>query len=632
MPMDIRNSHILLVFPTRAEINRLSKWLDELGFKYVHAAQNFSAAWEILTTSKCDLIVSERDLSDVDGMDFLRKINADSTLFLIPFILVTSENRKNKIMEAVYEGASGYVLRPYSFKTLQGRMLDLLKAKGAFLGKMKQVEEGDQLTIQGKYDEAIEAYKHAIADAEDEEQFYQKGYRFMAEGRYEDAISAFRKAIEINHLFAEAYRGLGEVYMKKGNIDEAEEYLIKAGKLFIEKSQFNEARQSILLALKVNPNSANPYNTLGIVYRKSGDFHKSIQSYRLALRIDPFDAAVHYNLARACTSAKRYREALDAIEKALELRPDFQEAIELKDFLLRSTSAAEPEPPEAILNKYLPISQETRGPRTNIVASDREMGRKVEIVRYALPKADERLIDRRLLDETWDRVIKTARLSHPSAILIFDVHREEKEFYLVQEYLNGESLVGFSKRGKEVPFRLGLEIGLRVSNVLGYMHKEDILHLALDPGNIHITRERDVKVSGFSLYQFETVLTSQSGETSQKGNQYLAPEHFSGEQPLSPATDVFCLGVILYELVTRSHPFKGASPSSTMYNICFNEPEPFKHVIDPFERVMQAVFKKALAKDPSRRYADGKEMERALVDTVSVLDRNWKREPSYLKK
>jgi len=585
-----------------------------------------------LTASKCDLIVSERELSGVDGTDFLKKINADPTLFLIPFILVTSENRRNKIMEAVYEGVSGYVLRPYSFKTLHGKILDLLKAKGAFLSKLKQVEVGDQLTSEGKYDEAIEAYKHAIADAEDEEEFYQKGYRYMAEGRYEEAISAFRKAIEINHLFAEAYRGLGEVYMKKGDIDGAEKYLIKAGKLFIEKNQFNEARQSILLALKVNPSSANPYNTLGIVYRKSGDFHKSIQSYRLALRIDPFDAAVHYNLARACTSAKRHREALEAIEQALELRPDFEEAIELKEYLLRSISGADIEQTEVILNKYLPISQETRGPRTSIVASDREMGRKVEIIRYVLPEGDERFIDRRRLDETWDRVTKTARLSHPSAILIFDVHREEKEYCLAQEYLNGETLIGFAKRGKEVPFRLGLEIGLRVSNVLGYMHKEDILHLALDPTCIHITREREVKVSGFSLYQFETVLFSQSGETSQKGNQYLAPEHFSEEQPLSPATDVFCLGTILYEIITRTHPFKGASPSSTMYNICFNEPEPFKHMIDPFERVMQAIFKKALAKDPGRRYADGKEMEIVLVDAVSVLDRNWKREPSYLKK
>ena len=630
--MEIHNSHILLVFPTRSEINRLSKWLGEAGFKYIYSAQNFSEAWKILTSSRCDLIVSEHELSGVDGMDFLRKINVDPHLFLIPFILVTAENRKNKIMEAVYEGVSGYVLRPYSFKTLQGKIQDLLKAKGAFLSKMKQVKEGDQLTIEGKYDEAIEAYKTAIADAEDEEEYYQKGYRYMAEGRYEEAISAFRKAIEINHLFAEAYRGLGEVYMKRGNIDEAEKYLIGAGKLFIQKSQFNEARQSILLALKVNPGSANPYNTLGIVYRKSGDFHKSIQSYRLALRIDPFDAAVHYNLARACVAAKRNIEALEALEKALELRPDFEEAIDLKLHLLRLSSETDPEKVEVILNRYLPITQETSGLRTIIVATDREMKRKVEIIRYALPKSDERVIDKSRLDEAWDRLLKTASLNHPSAILVFDVHREGREYYLVQEFLNAESLIGRSKRGKELPFRLGLEIGLRVSSVLGYMHKEHILHLALDPANIYLTREREVKVSGFSLSQFETVLSSQSDETSQKGNQYLSPEHFSGDQPLSPATDVFCLGVILYELVTRSHPFKGTSSSSTMYNICFNEPEPFRHMIDPFARVMQAVFRKALAKDPSQRYADGKEMERALIDVVSVLDKNWKRDPSYLKK
>ena len=360
--MEVQHSHILLVFPARSEIYRLSKWLNEVGFKYIYSAQNFPEAWKILNSCRCDLIVSERELSGVDGMDFLRKINADPTLFLIPFILVTSENRKNKIMEAVYEGVSAYVLRPYSFKTLHGRIQDMLRAKGAFLGKMKQVEKGDQLSNEGKFDEAIESYKIAIADAEDEEEHYQEGYRYMAEGRYEEAISCFRKAIAINHLFAEAYRGLGEVYMKKGDIDEAEKYLIKAGKLFIQKSQFNEARQSILLALKVNPSSANPYNTLGIVYRKSGDFHKSIQSYRLALRIDPFDSAVHYNLARACTAAKRNREAIEALEKALELKPDFAEATELKDYLIRLEAGTDSKEAEVILNKYLPSAGKRAAP------------------------------------------------------------------------------------------------------------------------------------------------------------------------------------------------------------------------------------------------------------------------------
>ncbi len=629
--MELLESRIFLVFAAASEVNRVRKLLSARGFRNIRWAQNVASAWKSLQESKCDLVISERNLADKDGLELLNKMSEDPVLLLTPMILVTSENRKDKIMEAVYAGVSGYVLKPYSDKTLEEKTIQILKEKGVFIRGLEQVEQGKDMIRQGRLDEAIDSLKEVVSESLDAEHYYQRGYHLMAVGKYDEAIESFRKAIELNHLYADAYQGLGEAYLKKGETEEAEKYLIKAGKLFIQRSRFNEARKSILLVLQVNPSSVNPYNTLGILYRKTGEYEKALESYQMALAINPSDPTVHYNMARAYLEAGNLEKSVECADRALNLKPGFREALELKEYLISEAPASQWNRPLPVLDRYIPLFETRKGNRTELTAEDQEMKRKVLIIQYETPSATADRLDERRVREVWENVVKTGRLHHPGAMVVYDVVRKERRFYIIREYLEGRSLREMMEADKPISLRMALEMGIHAASALGRMHKEDLLHLALDPESIHISRERQIKVGGFSLFEFESVLGEASAGPSGSMSPYFAPEHFSS-LPFSPATDVFSLGVLLYELMVREHPFKNTQASATMYSICFVEPKPFRHVHEPFMAAMQAVFQKALAKDPAQRYPTGTELATALEDAMHLLDVHWKRDPRFLGK
>ncbi len=610
--MNIFDFTILLAFRVRSELNRLRSGFEDLGFKKVLAADSLESAWDLLKAHSCDLVVAEREISSTEDMALLKKMMSHPNLFLIPFIMVTEENRKNKIIEAICEGVSGYVLKPYTLSTMENKAVQLLKARLSFAAKMKRIEKGHRLLNEGKLDEAIESFQQAVGEPLKAEDYYDEGYRYMAAGRFDEAIGAFRKAIEINHMYAEAYRGLGEAYIKKGDINEAEKYLLKSGKLFIERTQFDEARKAILMALQVNPGSTNPYNTLGILYRKSGDLRKAIHNYQMALQLNPFDPFVHYNLARAFFESKQPQEAMEALDKALKLNPDFGDARRLKRHLALTGTTLKPEEPTVLLSRYLPVKEERRGPGALILAADQELKRKVRVIRYAVLPDDFPDADFGMIDEAWEMLERVGRLKFPCLVSTIETCRENNAFYVVQDTGDDENLSEFLKSGRELPFRLCLEIGIRVAGALDQVHNEGVLHLSLDPSHIFLSRELTVKLDGFGLYRFETAIRPPSMTMDRGAGPYFTPEHFSGE-PFSPATDVFSLAVILHELLSGEHPFQGPSSSSMMYNICFKDPTPYRHPNEAFAESMGRVFGRALAKKPTERFETAALLQEALL-------------------
>jgi serine/threonine protein kinase len=443
---------------------------------------------------------------------------------------------------------------------------------------------------------------------------------------------AFRRAIEVNHLYAEAYRGLGEAYMKKGDIEKAEKYLIKAGQLFIQRTEFDEARESILMALQVNPNSVNPYNTLGIVYRKSGDFKKSVQYYELAIQINPNDEKIYYNMAHSLLSQGNEQAALNALSKAMELNPDFNEAIEFKQHI--GARKKQPAPYSEILalnEKYEPRKESIDEVRSVIRATDKKTGREVRIIRYELTEDMLKAVNQEKLENAWTAVTQTGRLTHPYAALVYEISRSDNSFFLIEEWIEGDVLSKLLGQEKPLPLRMTLEIAMVIANVLGFMHKEEILHQGLTPADIIFTKERMIKVRGFSLFTFENVIRAACDSAPAAVNPYLSPEHFS-DKPLTPASDVFTLGSILYEMMMRERPFIAESTSTLIYKVCFEEPKPFRHPDERLASAVQAIFHKALAKDPDNRYENCIEMEGALIDALDVLDRNWRNAHQFLKR
>ena len=621
----------LLIFPKRAEASAIKKFLEVMGSAAVDVCSNGTEAWGSLNLRKYGLVMTDSELpGELNGMDLVKRISADKHLCTMPVIMISSENRKNKIMEAIYAGVGGYILRPYSHAILEGKISQLIKVRSDLARKKTQVEQGSGFLKQGKINEAIKTFSEAVEDEPSDETLYLKGYQLMAEGKYNNAIIAFRKAIELNHLYAEAYRGLGEAYMKKGDIEQAEKFLIKAGQLFIQRTQFDEAREAIMMALQVNPNSPNPYNTLGIVYRKTGDFRKSVQYYRLALQIDSEDEKIYYNLAHALVESNQTDKAIEALDAALRLKSDFSEARSFKKHLQSGPAPAKATMPSIYQDRYEMLDESHDKYRIVIKAKDNKTGRLVRIVQYSIPDSMKQGENVEKLSERWKDISRTEGLNHPNIVLTYDVAEDDDLFYLVQEWVEGQNVEEVIQSMQQVPLRMALEISIAVADVLGFMHKTDILHQSLTPRNVVITADNQIKVNGFCLYNFESILNSELPSSVSPLNLYLAPEHFT-ENPLQPASDVFSLGAIFYEMVMGEPAFAGDTLSSLVYRTCFVEPKPFRHHIERLSNAVQAIFEQSLMKNPTKRIPTGDKMAEALTDALDILDRNWRTSPQFIK-
>ena len=205
-----------------------------------------------------------------------------------------------------------------------------------------------------------------------------------------------------------------------------------------------------------------------------------------------------------------------------------------------------------------------------------------------------------------------ARLSHPNIVTVIDRGDDNGRQYIVFEHVEGENLKELVLRTGRLPVRSALELALAVADGLAFAHEHGLVHRDVKPQNVLLSREGDVKVTDFgiarSLHMDHGV--TQTGTVLGTG-EYLAPEQASGK-PVSAATDVYSLGVVLWELLAGDVPFVGENFVAVALRHV-NEPAPslLERRPDVSPRLAAAV-DRALAKDPARRYPSMAEFAREL--------------------
>jgi serine/threonine-protein kinase len=193
-------------------------------------------------------------------------------------------------------------------------------------------------------------------------------------------------------------------------------------------------------------------------------------------------------------------------------------------------------------------------------------------------------------------------LDHPNIVRIYDFGVENGIPYIVQEYLTGEDLDKKIKRRELVPLDRKLQILIQVCDALDYAHRNGIIHRDIKPANIRIMDDGKTKIMDFGIAKslnMESTLT-QTGITLGTAA-YLAPEQIKGE-PIDQRTDIFSLGVMMYEMFAFDRPFKGDHISTVLYRI-LHEEAPDLATVDPSlpPRLCEIV-RNAMEKDASRRY------------------------------
>ena len=225
--------------------------------------------------------------------------------------------------------------------------------------------------------------------------------------------------------------------------------------------------------------------------------------------------------------------------------------------------------------------------------------------------------------ELRERLVREAKaagkLSHPNIVTIYDVGTEGDLDYIAMEYLEGQTLEALIRKQTVMNFRIVAKMLYQVCSALDYAHKMGIVHRDVKPANIMVLEGFDVKVMDFGIARFESGAMSMTQTGIAMGTPfYIAPEQLRGES-VDRRCDIFSLGVVAYELLTRKRPFDGQNISALIYSITQTNPEPPSKLDAAIPGLFDFVISKSLAKDPRQRYQNAEDMGNDLAAFVEDM-------------
>jgi len=253
----------------------------------------------------------------------------------------------------------------------------------------------------------------------------------------------------------------------------------------------------------------------------------------------------------------------------------------------------------------------TGGMANVYLAEDEVLGRRVAIKilndRHA---GDDQFVER------FRREAKNAAsLSHPNIVSIYDRGEAEGTYYIAMEYLDGRSLKELIVARGPAPVNVAIDYARQILAALRFAHRHGIVHRDIKPHNVLVDAEGRLKVTDFGIARAGASQMTEAGSIIGTA-QYLSPEQAKGA-PVDQTSDLYSVGVVLYELLTGAVPFTGDTPVEIAMKHLSSTPEPPSIRRAEVPRDLDKVVLRALAKDPADRYQSAEEMDADLARVAS---------------
>jgi len=253
-------------------------------------------------------------------------------------------------------------------------------------------------------------------------------------------------------------------------------------------------------------------------------------------------------------------------------------------------------------------------------ARDNVLNRDVAVKVLDVELAPERVVAERFLREAQT----VARLEHPHIVPIYKVGRQEEIFYLIMRCIDGPSLRQLLETQKTLSVGDAARIARQVADALAYAHSHEIVHRDIKPDNILLDKSGHVLVTDFGIAKAAQAAKEAKKPSSQALTsegmiigtpEYMSPEQASGD-PLDGRSDIYSLGIVLYQMLAGSPPFQGPSSAAILAQQITEDPDPIRRHRSDVPEEMVVVLDRMLAKNRGKRFQMASEVSRALVGAL----------------
>jgi len=399
-------------------------------------------------------------------------------------------------------------------------------------------------------------------------------------------------------------------------------YLLLTSKRFFASEDARE---------KISEDSVESNKMLGLSFQSQGMFDLAFEKFRKCPVDDVADCL--YNLALDFERKRQFNKATSVYEHISASKPDYKDVAarisRMKDVeatmifggtgsggamgTLLVSGGAKP-----ILGRYEIIRELGKGAMGIVyLGKDPKINREVAIKTMALAQEFEpdEMVE---VKERFFREAETAgRLNHPNIVTMYDAGEEHDLAYIAMEFLDGTDLSPYTKKGKLFPHAAVLKICGKVADALNYANAQQVVHRDIKPANIMLLKNKTIMVTDFGIARITASSKTKTGVVLGTPS-YMSPEQLSGKR-VDGRSDLFSLGVMMYEMLCGTRPFRGDSMATLMFQIA-NEPHPdIREYCSSIPENIVILLDHMLMKNADDRVKNGAQVVKEIVHCLKTM-------------